>query len=360
VSVNDAKVSVTTYSTANADPNEVAVAKLQIADDITAASVEVRVTNPGEGTSDPLILTIDKAASGAPFVQGANAGSATGGVRVYDEADIEEYGHNLAGATDASWSGIDGLTFSNTQVQSFPVPGDPDLFKVTAHVVASNITSQTADKATNLMLTVNGVQSNPFGFAIFAAAPPQIDSIEPSTVVRDSQVWIKFKGSHFGSTPLVQSDAPRASTYLDPGDSSDPDHVKVEGFWFRSDAPGAVHVTIRNQHTFLTSNSVTITVVDSDPAVPHVTSEPLTQIHRGNTYQNVTFLGSNLQNPSQVSAPQLQGLTFSNMKAAANGSSFSCTIAADNTATLSSEEATNLTLKTNHGDSNLSMIRIYP
>jgi hypothetical protein len=344
----------------------VAVAKLQIADDIDGGSVEVRVTNPSVGTSNAMTLTIDQPVTGAAFVSGSNAGSSTGGVKQGGQADIEEYGHNLAGATDASWGGIGGLTFKNTQVQPFPVPGDPDLYKMTARVINDSYTSQTNDEDTNLTLTVNGVQSNPFGFAIFAPEKPHIDSLDPFDVVKDSIVWIKMKGGGFGTSPLVRTDASRAAPYLDPGDSSDPDHVKVIGIWFHNDAPDAVHLTIRNQVSFLTSDAITIAVLNPAANIPHVTNDALEYIHRGNTYNNVTFSGKNLQNPTKILAPQLQGLTFSNIKPiGTDGTSFSCTIKADSNATLSSDESTNLSLETDDGTgnpqtSNLFMLKVYP
>jgi hypothetical protein len=165
---DDPAISVTTNLSANGDPNHVVVAQIQVPSNLISSADGIRVKNLSTGffNSQPINLIIDTRTSGLPFVDGGSAGSAKGSVHQGGAADIDYTGYNLDGATNASWGGIAGLTFTNTTVAV--IPGDPAGLKhVLAHVVASSTAPQTIDEATNLRLTINGQNSNEFGFAVF-------------------------------------------------------------------------------------------------------------------------------------------------------------------------------------------------
>lgn len=152
----DPPLNVTTYSVSSntVDPDEVAVAK--IANPDVSGPIRVRVQNLIDNKiTDEFIIFSDDILPGVPVAQGTTGS----GVHRGGSFDLEVFGANLEGITDASWSGIPGLTFSNTTYGSFHTK---------VHIAADATAPLTADEATNLTVTIPGKgQSPPFLFRVF-------------------------------------------------------------------------------------------------------------------------------------------------------------------------------------------------
>lgn len=158
----------TTLPTKKADPTQIVVAKIRI----YAPHATISVKNLANGlTSDPVTITIDPIPTGQPGESDVYGPTDPKQVLVAGgSADIEEDGDNLTGFSDGDWTGIPGLTFTNTTVQPYQY-GD----HIQAHVVATAETPISGDDATNLQLIRKDKygtvvqQTNEFAFTI---APP--------------------------------------------------------------------------------------------------------------------------------------------------------------------------------------------
>lgn len=155
--ITDPVMNVTTYSVASdaANPDEVVVAKISNNASVSGP-IRVRVQNVTENTlSDEFVIFSDEPAPGAPVAQGATGN----GVHRGGSFDLEIFGANLEGISNASWSGIPGLTFSNTMYGSF---------RTKVHIVADATAPLTTNEATNLTITIpDKGQSAPFLFRVF-------------------------------------------------------------------------------------------------------------------------------------------------------------------------------------------------
>ena len=145
------------YETVTANQDRVRVVDFYIPLDIGATgpvSILNDTVSPNQ-ESAPITLLFTDPIPGRPFVSGPVPHDITAG----GDSDIYIVGSNLLGTTDASWSGISGLHFSNTVVNSSD--------QVSVHVHADGNAALTGDEATNLTVTTPSGQSNPFSFIVF-------------------------------------------------------------------------------------------------------------------------------------------------------------------------------------------------
>jgi hypothetical protein len=143
----------TTWQTPVTNPDHLAVIEASSA---TSGPLSITVHNLTNGmVSAPFTLFVDEPDPGRTLLAGYQSGGI--GARRGLSTDLDIYGDNLTGATDAGWSGSSGLTFANTQVFSG---------HVTVHVAVDATASLTAEEATNITLTTAAGQSPPYRFRV--------------------------------------------------------------------------------------------------------------------------------------------------------------------------------------------------
>jgi hypothetical protein len=143
------------YSTYQADPDQVLVATVLIPDNIPDTSVQVRIQNQDNQTiSQPLILFLDERNPERPL-----AGVRYGG-SIYQGGNSHMIiaGDNLPDPPAVIFSGIAGLSFSNVHWGILGLEVDV--------LSDASLTPVTGDQATNLTITTDKGQSNLFRFRI--------------------------------------------------------------------------------------------------------------------------------------------------------------------------------------------------
>jgi hypothetical protein len=148
------------YPTVTADPDRVSVIDVFVPTTVGASgtiSILDQSVFPNV-ESAPVTLIFAEPIPGRPFVSGTNV---LQGVNAGGDLDFSIFGSDLLGTTDASWSGVPGLQFSNTVVNSST--------QVSVHVHADATTPLTGDEANNLTVTTAAGQSNPFSLIV---SPP--------------------------------------------------------------------------------------------------------------------------------------------------------------------------------------------
>ena len=161
--ITDSTMQVMTYDvvSSEANPDEVVIAKVSA---FGCGRLRVQVINMITGLiSDDFQIDVDGPAIGRPAARtddtvavhrGADCDLQVTGI-YGDERDL------LDGTTDLSWSGIPGLTFSNTNVTTIGT-----VTTVTVHVHADPLAALTGNEATNLWITNPHGVSNPFLFRV--------------------------------------------------------------------------------------------------------------------------------------------------------------------------------------------------
>jgi hypothetical protein len=133
-------------------------------------ALTVRVHNLTNDTfSDRLLLFLDEPRLGQPWVTGVSAAVNRGG-----DVAVVIFGQNLDGVTDQSFSGIAGLTFSNTQpcgLNNPACPSFPPGEGLSVNVHADLNGPVTGEDATNLTITTAHGPSNPFAFSVGPPIP---------------------------------------------------------------------------------------------------------------------------------------------------------------------------------------------
>jgi hypothetical protein len=337
-----------------ADPDKVRVVKLAIAENAEPADVAIGIIVASGHTSNLQTLRVEPESSYDASLDSVSPASIQQG----GDADVTVTGDRLAsiisplgGAYVSTPRGVDASDFHF----------ESDYKSMTVHLHAYRFAPLSNDEDTN----IGYGDVNSIAFTVLpSTGGPHIDSITPTTVTRSSYVWVRFDGTGFGSDPLViSSNTSKVPVVVNGLPGSDPDHVKVVELNIHSDAPATVDLQVQNTENNLISNPVipSISIVDPEPNKPHVTSGGSLAVRRGHTYNNVEYLGENLQGVNAINSGTIYGLTFSNITPDNSGGasvSFTVTVAAD--ATLSTEDATNLTVSGPNGTSNLFGINIEP
>jgi hypothetical protein len=162
--ITDSSMQVTTYDfvSSEANPDEVVVAKISA---FGGGLLRVQVKNLVTGLiSDDIQINVKSPADGRPAARTDD----TIAVHRGTDCDLQVTGiygdaqrDLLDGTTDASWTGIPGLHFSNTNVSTAGTATT-----VTVHIHADFLAPLTGNEATNLRIINPHGESNPFLFRV--------------------------------------------------------------------------------------------------------------------------------------------------------------------------------------------------
>ncbi|MGE5208689.1 MAG: IPT/TIG domain-containing protein [Alphaproteobacteria bacterium] len=351
---------VNTLPTYQENPDTIAVAMIRYSNFPSTGPLTVRVHNlDNNTTSDGLILLQYQLGSQSPFVGGISPP----GVNLGGDADVFIGGSNLNQVNEQSFSGIPGLTFSSVHSD----PNYPPELALWVHVHADANTPVSGDSATNLIITTTDGHSEPFAFGIGARGfGPEVSAVTPTGITKaDSGVSVKVHGAGFGTAPQI---------YLEPNNTissfttlgtieANPDQVVV-GVTSPNPASTDRSVTVHviNTQTRLVSDGAFLYLDERVPGAPYVSyiDYGTSSIQR-NGDADLTIHGENLQGVTEQSFHGIPGLTFSNVQPGnPPDTSFSVHVHADASTPLTGDEATNLTVTTPNGQSNPSIVWIFP